>query len=133
MNLRKKKNLTARALGVGKQRIAFVNERKNEIKDAITKADIRDLVRSGAIKIKEIKGRKKVETRKRKRGPGKVKKKLNNRKAEYVIITRKLRGYVKGLYEADKIDRTKYHALRKRIKNREFANQIQIKEYIKTQ
>ena len=60
MNLGKKKQLAARTLGVGKSRVHFVNENLNEIKEAITKQDIRDLVSSGAIKVKEVKGRRKV-------------------------------------------------------------------------
>jgi len=49
MNLGKKKLLAARTLKVGKARIFFVDSRKSEIKEAITKQDIRDLKQDGAI------------------------------------------------------------------------------------
>lgn len=80
MNLRSKKNLAAKTFDVGKKRISIINSRKEEIKEAITKQDIRDLFESGAIIIKDKKGRKKRTKRKSKRGVGKVKKKVNKRK-----------------------------------------------------
>ena len=92
MNLRNKKELIARTFGIGKKRIVFIESRKDEIKEAITKQDIRDLVASGAIILKKIKGRKKIE-RKGRRSAGNIRKMAKKRKEEYVIITRKLRGY----------------------------------------
>ena len=74
MKLEKKKELASRTLNVGKGRIAFVSSRNKEIKEAITKQDIRDLVIDGAIVIKEVKGRKKIVGRKNKRRAGKIKK-----------------------------------------------------------
>ena len=59
MNLGKKKNLASRTLGIGKKRIVFLKPRLSEIKDVITKQDIRDLKTEGAIVIKDVKGRKK--------------------------------------------------------------------------
>ena len=96
MNLRKKKQLAKNTLGIGENRIVFVKPRLDEIKEAITKQDIRDLVKSGAIIIKKIKGRKTVVKRKRRRGTGKIRMKVNTRKQDYVILTRKLRKYVRG-------------------------------------
>lgn len=125
MNLRNKKELAARTFGVGKNRIAFAESRKDEIKEAITKQDIRDLAASGAIIIKEVKGRKKIEKRNNK-GIGNIRQRVNKRKKEYVVITRKLRGYLKSMTlpieEAKKI--------RKKIKNREFKNKSDIKQYV---
>ena len=59
MNLGKKKQLAIRTFGVGKERIIFVKSRLEEIKEAITKQDIRELYREGAIRIQEPKGRRK--------------------------------------------------------------------------
>ena len=47
MNLSKKKALAARTLNVGKARILFNVQRLGEIKEAITKQDIRDLHKEG--------------------------------------------------------------------------------------
>src|SRR3989344_4978382 len=111
MNLRSKKELASRTLKVGKGRIVFIDSRKSEIKEAITKQDIRDLAVSGAIIIKNIKGRKK-----------------NERKKRYVIITRKLRNYLKG--SSAHLSKEDIKKIRKKIKNREFKNKLDIKKYI---
>ena len=64
MNLKKKKALAVRTVKVGKERLVFSKSRLNEIKEAITKQDIRDVQNDGAIVIKEIKGRRKIKKRK---------------------------------------------------------------------
>lgn len=130
MNLKNKKELAAKTLKVGKDRISFVKERSAEIKEAITKQDIRDLVTEGAIKVNPVKGRKTNTKRKNKRGTGKVKVKVNKRKQEYVIITRKLRNYVKELYNQGKLSREEVKDIRKKIRNRAFKSKANLKLYI---
>jgi ribosomal protein L19E len=131
MNLNKKRTLAAKTLKVGKNRIVFVEARINEAKEAITKQDVRDLFASGAIKIKEIKGRKKVLTRSKKRGPGKVRKKVNTRKQDYVILTRKLRIYAASLKSMGKISAEDVKSLRKKIRDSFFRSKAHMKDYIK--
>ncbi len=130
MNLSKKKALAIRTLKVGKSRIVFVNSRLDEIKEAITKQDIRDLKQEGAIIVKEIKGRKKVTKRTRKRGPGKIKKKVNTRKRDFVIMTRKLRKYVGGLLNHGSISKENSTEIRKKIRNKAFRSKAHLKEHI---
>ncbi len=130
MNLRTKKELAARALKVGKERIVFVHERKDEIKESITKQDIRDLHNDGAIRIKEVSGRKKVVVRKRKKGPGNIRKKVNTRKRDYVIMTRKLREYVKNLRERGDLSVEEAKDIRKKIRNKVFKSKANLKDYI---
>ena len=72
MKLNRKKELVSRTIGVGKGRILFNKERLSEIKEAITKQDIRDLVESKAIMIREITGRRKVERRRTRRRIGSI-------------------------------------------------------------
>ncbi len=129
MNLNKR-NLAAKTMKVGKDRITFVRARLEEIKEAITKQDIRDLVVSGAIIIKPIKGRKTNTKRKNKRGTGKIKKKVNKRKQEYVIITRKLRSYVQEMKKQGKLNDEEGKEIRKRIRNRAFKSKANLKLYI---
>jgi large subunit ribosomal protein L19e len=130
MNLRKKKILAASALGIGKDRIIFNNQRLDEIKEAITKQDIRDLVEAGAISINDIKGRKTVVRRKTRRRSGSVRKKVKNSKAVYVTITRKLRGYVSELRNQEKISDEKFWSLRKNIRARTFKSKSHLKEHL---
>ncbi len=130
MNLKKKKLLAIRALGVGKERIIFLKSRLEEIKEAITKQDIRDLKKEGAIIIKEIKGRRKVKENAKKRGPGNVRKKVNKRKQKYVIITRKLRRFIAELKKQGRLSKEEVKEIRKKIRNKHFKSKANLKEYI---
>ena len=132
MNLGKKKKLAARTLKIGKERIVFLNSRVSEIKEAITKQDIRDLKSDGAIIIKEIKGRKRKIGKPKKRGPGKIKKNVSKRKQKYVVMTRKLRKCVWEMKKQEKISNEEYKDIRKKIRNKFFRSKAHLKEYIRT-
>ncbi len=132
MQLAKKKELAAKVLKVGKGRIVFATERLSEIKEAISRMDIIDLHKSGAIMIREPRGRKKIVKRKHRRRVGKIKQNVNNRKAEYVIITRKLRAYVRGAFRIGKIDADEKREIRKQIRARKFRSKRQLKEAIES-
>ncbi len=130
MNIRKKKILAANAMQVGKDRIVFNVERLDEIKEAITKQDIRDLVSAGAIIVKDIRGRKTEVKRKTRRRAGSVRKKVKNSKAVYVIITRKLRNYISELRDQEKITEEQFWKLRKEIRARTFKSKSHLKEHL---
>jgi large subunit ribosomal protein L19e len=129
MNLSKKKKLAKRTFNVGEDRIVFLESRRDEIKDAITKQDLRDLHKAGAIIIKERKGRTKVRKKSRK-SVGNVRKNIKNKKRNYVLHTRKLRKYVKSIYSAGEISKEKSDTMRKKIRNRDFRSKAHLKEYI---
>jgi large subunit ribosomal protein L19e len=132
MKLDKKKALAAKVLGVGKGRIIFVEPRLNEIKEAITKEDIRSLKADGAIMIKEIRGKKLRQNKKKiRKSPGNIKKNAKNSKREYMLITRKLRKYMYELRNKNLLTRDNVADLRKKIKNRYFKSKAQLKEYLK--
>ena len=128
MNLTKKKSLAARTLGVGQKRIKFVESRLDEIKEALTKQDIRDLHNDGAIIIAEIGGRKVKAKKKKRRSAGNVRKKVNKRKQNYVKLTRKLRKYLKE--SEGKLTKKEKEDLRNKIRNKFFASKANFKEYI---
>ena len=130
MNLTKKKELASKVLKVGKGRIVFNETRLSEVKEAISRMDILDLHKSGAISIRDVNGRKKIVKRKNRRRVGKIKQNVNNRKAEYVIITRKLRTYVRGLFRVGKIDAEEKREIRKQIRARKFRSKRQLKEHL---
>ena len=131
MNLSKKKKLAARALKVGVERVQFNIGRLDEIKEAITRQDIKDLVESRAIIIKLIKGRRKKIKRKTRRRMGSIKIKVKTRKQDYVILTRKLRTYLKALEKQGKIDNKMKKEIRKQIKNRFYKSRKALKESLK--
>jgi large subunit ribosomal protein L19e len=128
MNLATKKELAAKVLGVGKKRILFNEENLADIKEAITRQDMIDLHKSGAIKIKEVAGRKKIVKRKNRRRTGKIKNPVNKRKQEYVIITRKLRKFVGGLHRAGAINDEEKREIRKQIRARKYKSKRNLKE-----
>lgn len=132
MKLDKKKALASKVLGVGKERIIFVEPRLDEIKEAITKEDIRNLKADGAIIIKEIRGKRSKNKKKAGKGPGNIKKSIKNRKRGYVKITRKLRKHISELRGKKSMTEKELIDLRKKIKNRYFKNKTQLKEYLKS-
>ena len=128
MNLKNKKQLASRTFGVGESRILFINSRKDEIKEAITKQDIRDLVGAGAIVIKEIKGRR-SKLKKKKGGVGSIKKRVNRRKQDYVIMTRKLRAFSKAKNKLGELDKKELEKIRKKIRNKDFKSKAHLIKY----
>jgi len=133
MNVEKKKALASKTLGVGKRRILFNSERISEIKEAITRQDIRDLYTSKAILIKEVSGRKKKVRRKTRRRLGTIKKQNKDKKREYINLTRKLRSYVRELLLQNKINKDQYYKLRKQIKASMFRSKAHLKELMSIQ
>jgi len=131
MNLSKKKSLAVKTLKVGKDRILFVKSRLEDIKEAITKQDIKDLQKDGAIIVKDVKGRKKNLKKKIKRSTGNIRKKVNKRKREYVTMTRKLRKYVKELRNQGKLSREESQDIRKKIRNKYYKSLGNLKENIR--
>lgn len=130
MNLRAKKQLAAKTFGVGKGRIAFVNERTDEIKEAITKQDMRNLKKDGAIIIKEVGGRGKNIKKNNKRGVGNVRRKVDTRKKDYVILTRKLRKVIAEKKKKGEMNQEEIWDLRKKIRNKFFKDKSHMKEYM---
>jgi large subunit ribosomal protein L19e len=130
MKLEKKKELVARTLDVGKARIRLNPSRLSEIKEAITKQDIRDLLASGAIIVLPGLGRKKVERKQKKRTPGKVRMRIVDTKRRYITLTRKFRSYLFTLRKTGKISEENYLKLRKEIKASVFRDINHLKERI---
>jgi len=129
MNLSKKKLLAARTFNVGKARIMFVNSRLEEIKEAITKQDIRELAKDGAIIIKEVRGRK-SNNRVKSRSVGNVRKNIKDRKRNYMHLVRKLRKHLHELKNSGKLSKEEVKKMRKRVRNKEFKSRNSLKEYL---
>jgi len=130
MKLENKKQLVAKVLKIGKGRVIFNTTRLNEIKEAITRQDIKDLTSTGAILVKEKAGRRKIVKRKTRRRVGSVKKKVNTRKKDYILLTRKLRAYLKNLKEKGKMTNEEFIQLRKEIRAKSFRSLAHMKEKI---
>lgn len=129
MKLDKKKKLAVRVLNVGKDRIWFNPASLQDIKEAITKQDIKDLIKENAIKIKPVTGRLKKQKRKTRRHAGKIKKKVTD-KREYIHKIRKMRSYLRSLRTAGKLGSRQYAKLRRYSKSGVFTDLRHLKESI---
>jgi large subunit ribosomal protein L19e len=132
MNLQKKKTLAAKTLNVGRERILFNTERIAEIKEAITRQDIRDLYENKSILIKNVHGRRTKVKRNTRRRFGSIKKKVDQSKQDYVILTRKLRNYLNELRKQNKLSTEQFKKLRTQLKTGMYRSKGHIKEYILT-
>ena len=130
MKLDKKKQLAIKTLYAGKDRIVFNKSRLDEIKEAITRQDIRDLEKSGAITVLPIKGRKTIVKRKTRRRAGSKKKIVKNRKQTYMTLTRKLRSHVAEIKKHGTITPEQATKLRKEIRSGNFRSKSHMKEHI---
>ncbi len=128
MNLKKKKKLISRVLNVGVNKVILDANRIDEIKEAITRQDIKDLESQGIIRIKEARGKKKKG---KVRGKKVKKKNIVDRKKHYVKLTRKLRTYLKGMKKKGKLDGKEYENARKRIKASMFDSLAHLREVMK--
>lgn len=126
-----KKHLAARALGVGIDRISFNKERLGEIKEAITKQDIRDLARNGAIKVREIGAQRTYEKRKQRRREGSVRKKVIDKKRNYMSFIRGARRYIAHTKKQGTLNRDQALLLRKEIRARRVSTKADLRERIK--
>lgn len=141
MKLNVQKRLAADALKCGLARIKFDSTRLSEIKEAITKYDIKALVNTGAIKKEHKKGvsrgRARVAAKKkskgRRRGHGSRKGRATARthkKEEWMNRVRLQRKFLKSLKDGEKIDNKTYRALYRKSKGGFFRSKRHIKLYI---
>lgn len=130
MNLNKRKALAAKVLGVGRNRILFSVNHLPEIKEAITKQDIRDMYAEGIIAIKPVHGRMQKEKRRTRRGPGSIKMTVRTPKRDYIHLTRKLRRHLGEIRKQGKLTQDKFIDLRKKIRAGVFKNKAHLKDYI---
>src|SRR5215218_1617664 len=56
VNLKKKRELVARILGIGANRVRFEPDKLDDIADSITREDLRSLVKRGTIWTTKVKG-----------------------------------------------------------------------------
>jgi len=141
MNLKVQKRVCAQILKCGPSRIVFDETKLDEIKEAITKADLKGLIDAELISKKKIKGVSRVRARKnavqrrkgRRRGQGKRKGSLKVRqgkKKTWMSQVRVQRNFVKMLRQKDLIDQPAFRTLYTKIKGGFFRSRRHIKVYM---
>ena len=142
MVLKIQKRLAAQILKSSKNNIWLDSNRLDEIKDAITKVDVRSLIKDKAIKAKKIKGISRYRIRKtqkqkskgRRSGPGSKKSSVNARiskKRRWINQVRVQRTFLKNLRDKDVIDKHSYRSLYMKSKGGFFRSKRHLKIYMK--
>lgn len=139
MNLNLQKRIAAKVEGVSPKKVKLNLERIDDIKEAITKSDIRSLISDGAIKIEQdfgisrFRAKKRAEQRRmnRQKGPGRKKGKENARidfKGTWIARVRSQREFIRELKE--RIDPVVFRNILSKIKGGYFRSIRHLKLYI---
>ena len=126
-----KKRLAARALNVGVERICFNKERLAEIKEAITKQDIRDLAKDGALFVREVSGCRRHGRSKQRRRTGSFRKKVDTSKRDYVTFIRGARRVIAHAKEQGTLSNEHAQLLRKEIRSGRVNAKAMLRERMK--
>ena len=141
MNLRNQKRIAADILKKGVKKIKFNTERSSDIKEAITRSDIRTLIIDKAIKAEPKRGVSRSRARKtiiqkrkgRQTGSGSRKGKKTSRlskKQDWMNHVRKQREFVKELRDKKLITTSVYRTMYKKIKGGYFRSKNHVKLYL---
>ena len=141
VNIAKKRELAARVLNVGVNRVRFEPDRLEDITDSITRENIRSLVKSGAIWTVQPKGSSRGRAIKKRsvwkvhgKGPGSKKGKKTARvgkKRVYVVKTRSMRYHLKVIKERKDISNDIYWYLYKRVNGGQERSLAHLRELVK--
>ncbi len=140
MNLNSQKRIAARILKCGISRVKI--ETSKEVEDALTRQDIRNLIRKGLIKKVQKKGAARIKTKKklkqkrkgRRMGMGSrtgSKKTRNPKKRAWIKTVRPLRRLLRDLRDSEKIDSKDYSKLYLKVKGGTFRNKKHLLLFLK--
>lgn len=141
MELKIQKRLAGQILKCSAKRVVFDSDRLEDIKESITKADIRTLINNKAITKKPVKSISKVRARKRRtqkikgrqKGDGSRKGKYtarNPKKRAWINKVRTQRDLIKTLRDKDLITKSQYRMLYLKVKGGFFRSRRHIKLYL---
>ncbi|MDQ3909165.1 MAG: 50S ribosomal protein L19e [Thermoproteota archaeon] len=141
VNIARKRELAARVLDVGANRVRFEPDRLEDITDSITRENIRSLIKSGAIWTVQPKGSSRGRAIKKRsvwkvhgKGPGSKKGKKTARigkKGVYVVRTRSMRYHLKVIKERKDISNDMYWYLYKRVNGGQVRSLAHLRELVK--
>jgi large subunit ribosomal protein L19e len=140
MQITLQRRLAAQIFGCSEKRVWFDEEKINEIKESITKQDIRDLIREGAVRQKPIKSISKgrirhAKTQKakgRSKGQGSRKGRSGARlphKKAWMAKIRVQREFLKEIRDSEIISKDSYHDLYRKSKGGFFRSKRHLKLY----
>ncbi|MFT4303252.1 MAG: 50S ribosomal protein L19e [Candidatus Woesearchaeota archaeon] len=141
VNLKLQRKLASQILKCAPEKVKFDVDSLQEIKEAITKADIKGLIGTGVIGQKHSPGSSRARARKNlvqkrkglRKGYGSRKGTANARnsdKEQWINRIRKQRSLLKSLKSRDKIDNSVYVSLSKKAKGGYFRSERHLKTYL---
>ena len=140
VNLRAKKRLVSRVVGVGIHRVKFDSDHLDDVADAITRDTIRSLITANTIKIKPIVGTsrgraqfKKMQKKKRGTGQGSKKGRKGARvgkKEVHIAKVRALRYRLKVAKDRKEIENSEFWQLYKMIGGNTVRNSAHLRSLI---
>lgn len=141
VNIRKKRELIARMLDVGANRVRFEPDKLDDVADSITRENMRALIKNGTIWTVRRKGTSRARAeaklivhRKHGLGPGSKKGKKTARmgkKEIYVIRVRSMRYHLKILKDRNDINREIYWSLYKKVNGGQVRSLAHLRELVK--
>ncbi len=141
MDLRNQRRLAAEVLKCGENRIWIDPEETEEVEKAVTRRDVRNLVKQGVIKARKKKGVSRGRARKlhaqqkkgRRRGYGSRKGTAYARlpkKRRWIRTIRPIRAYLRELKKEKLIDKSMYRKYYIRAKGGEFKSKHHLKTHL---
>ena len=144
MDVKFQRRLAASILKCGEERIWMDPNALDEIKEAVTREDIKMLIKRGLIKRKKVKGTSRVRAnyikmqkeKGRRKGPGSRKGKKYARyprKQRWIKTIRPIRATLKDLRDSGKIDRHTYRRFYRLAKGGTFKSKNHLLMHLKTE
>ncbi|AIC14251.1 50S ribosomal protein L19e [Nitrososphaera viennensis] len=142
VNIRKKRELVARILGVGVNRVRFEPDKLEDVADSITRDNIRSLVKSGAIWTVKPKGTSRGRAEEKRsvwkkmhgKGQGSKKGKKTARvgkKEVYVVRVRSMRYHLRVMKERKDITNEIYWNLYKQVNGGHVRSLAHLRDLVK--
>ncbi len=141
MTLRTQRRLAAALLKVGENRVWIDPEATDEVSEAVTRDDIRRLIKEGIIRAKQERGissyRKKKRALQRKKGRRRghgsrkgAKYARYSRKERWMSTIRALRKLLRELRDSGELSRSTYRKLYRMAKGGAFKSKAHLRSYI---
>lgn len=141
VNIGKKRELVARILGVGANRVRFEPDKLEDVADSITRDNIRSLINSGAIWTVRVKGTSRGKAKEKRavwkthgKGPGSKKGHKTTRvgkKAVYVVKVRSMRYHLKVLKDRKEITNDVYWQVYKKVNGGQVRSLAHLRDLVK--
>ena len=135
MSLRMQRRLAADLLKCGENRVRFDPERIEDVMDAITRADIRRLIKDGVIYAAPKKGQTRHRV-KEKRGPARRKggkHSVISRKRRWVMRVRAQRRVIASLRDSGRLARDAYRKVYLQVKAGRFKSVADLMRFLEDQ